>query len=389
MVDHLWQGDEQMDAVVQAFRRVGMAEGRAMLDAALDDGIGSVLDPPAELVALFDRLDNPPQWYDPAVWERGRQLWINASFAGKTAMLALDILATFVGAEVSSATGATGRLVNDFVRRTFETNTWFLNATRAGGMDRYSPVFKDTVRVRLMHSQARAGLRKSWGDEHFEQHGNPISNGTMMGAATNFGLMPLLADHAYGRRCSTDDLDAVMTYWSYIAYVFGVAEELIPRSGAEAIEMFDYIGAYTGGPTEWTGVMAGAADSALDNTSGVRGLLSRAAVGPMLGALAYFAGEPLVRALTKTTSVAEVNLRPWIALTGLTVKANIVTRRVLDRFPFAEQRMIRRARRSDLFWNLNVRFAKALAARQDIHTTPYDHHDATAHTPAGCPIGMN
>src|SRR5262245_60722018 len=59
-VDHLWQGDELMDAVVARFRETGVAEGRALLDQALDHGIDAVDEPPTELVALFAQLDNPP-----------------------------------------------------------------------------------------------------------------------------------------------------------------------------------------------------------------------------------------------------------------------------------------------------------------------------------------
>lgn len=59
-VDHLWQGDELMDAVVARFQQIGMTEGRALLDRALDFGIETLDDPPAELVVLFDQLDHPP-----------------------------------------------------------------------------------------------------------------------------------------------------------------------------------------------------------------------------------------------------------------------------------------------------------------------------------------
>ncbi|BBZ55448.1 hypothetical protein MPHO_24400 [Mycolicibacterium phocaicum] len=212
-VDHLWQGDELMDAVVARFRAMGMADGRAMLDRALDHGIDAVPNAPAELVALFNQLDNPPAWYDPQQWEAGRRLWIDASLAGKVGMFAGDTFGTFVGDEVAYATGQTGRFVSDFYRRNLETLAWFRNMTYPGALERWAEPFKDTVRVRLMHSQVRAGLRQTWGDEQFAHHGNPISNAMMMNAAISFGLQPLLVDHAHGRtlqqrgsRCGADVL---------------------------------------------------------------------------------------------------------------------------------------------------------------------------------------
>ncbi|MFD3425146.1 oxygenase MpaB family protein [Nocardia fluminea] len=387
VADHQWQGDELMDNVVLAFRRtIGMAEGRRLLEQGLDHGIESVPDAPEELVRLFAGLDTVPEWHDPVRWEHGRQLWNSASFAGKTGMAVMDALATFVGNDVSTATGATGRFVRDFQRRMFESYTWFWNVTRESAMDRYSPIFKDTVKVRLMHSQVRVGLRRSWGDESFATTGSPISCTAMLMGAISFGLLPMLVDQAHGRRHSAADLEDAWLYWAYIAYVFGVAEEVIPTSAGDAIEIMNYYLPYTGGPTEGTEKMVGAAASNLANEDGKLGAKSLAMVGPLLGVMAYFGGEPAVRALIATTPVRRVRLTPWIRFTGLLVETNIWINRVADSIPLRATRLRRRSRRGDRFWRVNVVISRASARRQGIRATPYDHHDATPSTSAGCPI---
>lgn len=380
-VDHLWQGDELMDAVVARFREIGMAEGRALLEQALDHGIDAVPDPPHELVALFEHLDNPPHWYDARKWERGRQLWNNASLAGKFGMVVGDAFGTFVGDEVAYATGQTGRFVNDFYRRNLETVVWFRNMTYRNALDRFADPFKDTVRVRLMHAQVRAGLRRTWGDEQFAHHGNPISNAMMMNAAISFGLQPLLIDHAHGRRCSREDLDAALMYWSYIAYVFGVAEELIPKDAPQALEAMDFIVGHAGGPSEWTVTMVGAAaDGPLS-----LGWLTRAVVGPLLGVLAYYGGPDITRAMIRGTRLAGFNFTPWTSVAAVLVHANIGFRRLLDHTPGAARRAA--ARDSDTaMWGAVAKFARFLAARNGIAGTPYDHHNQTAGIGAGCPI---
>lgn len=380
-VDHLWQGDELMDAVVARFREIGMGEGRAMLDHALDHGIDSVENPPAELVALFANLDNPPDWYDPQVWETGRQLWNNASLAAKFGMVVGDAFGTFVGDEVAYATGQTGRFVNDFYRRNLETLAWFRNMTHRDALARWSEAFKDTVRVRLMHSQVRAGLRLAWGDDQFAHHGNPISNAMMMNAAITFGLQPLLIDHAHGRRCSSADLDAALMYWAYIAYVFGVADELIPKNADQALEAMDFIVAYAGGPSEWTDTMVGAAVDGLALTD----RLKRAALTPLMGLLAYYGGEDITRALVRATDMADANLTPWVWVAKALVGTNIGFRRLLDRTPGAAARASSRDSDTAMFGSL-LKVARFLAARQGIHGTPYDHHNQTAGIAAGCPI---
>ena len=377
----MWQGDELMDAVVARFRETGVAEGRALLEQALDHGIGALDNPPAELVALFAQLDNPPDWYDAELWETGRRLWNNASLSGKLGMFVGDTFGTFVGDEVAYATGQTGRFVNAFYRRNLETLAWFNNMTYPNALDRWADPFKDTVRVRLMHSLVRAGLRRAWGDDQFSRHGNPISNAMMMNAAISFGLGPLLVDHAHGRTCGRQDLDAALMYWAYIAWVFGVAEELIPKDAAQAIKAMDFIVAYAGGPSQWTDTMISAA---VDNRAGPA-LLQRALLAPLLGFMAYYGGEDLTRALVRATPLADANLTPWIRATKVLVHVNVGLRRVLDHIPGATARAA--GRKSDTaLWGSLLKITRFLAARKGIHGTPYDHHNGTAAIGAGCPI---
>ncbi|MFD4358152.1 oxygenase MpaB family protein [Nocardia sp. NPDC058518] len=378
VADHQWQGDELMDDVVLAFRRIGMAEGRRMLEQALDHGIETVPDAPAELVRLFAALDNPPAWHDLQRWERGRQVWINASFAGKAGMAVMDALATFVGNDVSTATGATRRFINDYQRRMFESYTWFWNVTRESAMDRHSPFFKDTVKVRLMHSQVRAGLRRAWGEESFERNGCPISCTAMLMGAISFGILPMLVDLAHGRKHSHADLDDAMIYWAHISYVFGVAEEVIPTTAADGIELLNYYLPYTGGPTEATVEMSEAAAANLSDEDGNLTLKGRAVTGPLLAMMAYFGGEPAVRALVATTPARDIPIAGWVRLIGLLVIANVWVNRLFDKLPFRSARLRRRAAKGDRFWRLNVLTSRAAAKRKGILTTPYDHHDTTS-----------
>lgn len=385
-IDHYWQGDRLMDAVAMKFREIGSARGRQLLDRALDHGIEALDDPPQELVDLFASLDNPPAWHDPREWERGRQLWIDCSLAGKVGMIIQDAIGTFVGAEVSSAVGATRRFVNAFLVRNVETVQWFYGATKPGFVNRFGPEFRDTVRVRLMHSQVRIGLRNSWGEAHFDFHGNPISTSLTMGAAVTFAMLPMLTDHNHGRTKSRAEMDAVMQYWSYIAYVFGVAPEIIPTTAEDGIMLADYAVSTAGGPTDWTAEMTG---TAADNLAGIRGfagVLARTAMAPVLGAVAYYSGDPLARALVATTAYRNVSLQPWKTLTGLAVHANVKSRMVWDRIPAAQFRLVNRAAFGDPWELVGVQLAKVLASRAGVKGTAYKHHDKTLHTPAGCPI---
>ncbi|MET7773233.1 DUF2236 domain-containing protein [Nocardia sp. NPDC005366] len=383
--DHFWQGDEMMDAVVEAFRATGMERGRAMLDQALIHGIDSVEDAPQALSDLFRSLDNPPEWHDPDQWERGRRLWTDSSFSGKLCMAVLDFMATFVGEEVSSAVGATGRYVGDFATRNLETNLWFAAMAEPDAVQRNSPRFHDTIRVRLMHSQVRAGLRRSWGDEHFAHHGNPISNTSIMGASLSFGLFPLLLDHAHGRTHTRDELNDVTMYWAYIGYIFGAAEELVPRNLDDALAALHYQFSTIGGPSDWTASMAVAATEHFGG-HGLKTRMRVAAAAPVLGVIAYFSGAPGVRALLRDTPLRAVRIQPWDTVTKWIVATNVTVRRIGDRLPGSDRRARRRLDRGDFFWRLVVWHTRHTSAKKGVTSTRYTHHNDTAATAIGCPI---
>lgn len=385
-IDHYWQGDRLMDAVAMKFREIGSANGRQLLGQALDFGIDALDDPPRELVELFASLDNPPAWHDPQVWERGRRLWIDCSLAGKVGMVIQDAIGTFVGAEVSSAVGATGRFVNRFAVRNVETAQWFFDATKPGFLNRFGNEFKNTVRVRLMHSQVRIGLRNSWGDEHFDFHGNPISTSLTMGAAVTFALLPMLTDHNHGRTKSRTDMDAVMLYWSYIAYLFGVAPEIIPTNAEDGIMLAEYATSTAGGPTDWTAEMTGAAADNLARFPGVAGKLARLAVSPAIGAVAYYSGDALARALVAATPYHDVPLEPWKMLTQLAVHGAVKFRMVMDRIPGKRIRIAGGAALGDPWELAGVQLTRILARRAGVNGSPFKHHDQTPNTPAGCPV---
>ena len=381
--DHYWQGDPFMDPLVYHSRQTGMRAGREQLERALDHGIDAVSDAPAPLVALFEHLDNPPAWYDAEKWERGRRLWNNASLSGLTAMAIQDAIGTFVGAEVSTAVGMTGRFVNDLDRRNLETAQWFNQITNPGCLDRFSEEFKNTVKVRLMHAQVRVALMHAWTADEYAQHGNPISTAMTMVAGTTFGLIPVLMDDRLGRRATWDDLDALVHYWGYICYVFGVAPEIIPTTAADALDVMNYGTATAGGPTKWTGEMWAAAGTGLQDMSGLRGRLSRAAVTPALGVVSYFVGDGLTRALVQGSPHGDATLRPWRNLTAVLVRLDIAARRLDDTLPGAQRRRDRRARQGDVVEAMYFKFLRARGRRLGL-VADYTQHDSPK-TP-GCPV---
>jgi hypothetical protein len=148
------------------------------------------------------------------------------------------------------------------------------------------------------------------------------------------------------------------------------------------METMDYMVAYAGGPSEWTDIMMNAAFGFVDK--GFTGRVGRLVFTPVLGIAAYYGGEDLVRALVRATPLRDARLQPWTALTGIAVHANVQFRRALDKLPGAKQRA--RQRNGELLWWSATVLNQALAKFGGMHDASYTHHDATAATPAGCPV---
>ncbi len=389
--DHFWQGDEQMDALVASWRATGVAAGRAQFETALVEGIDAVAESSAELVALFEHIDNPPEWFDPAVWERGRQVSINVSTAGLLGMFSHDVLMTLVSHHVSTSTGATGRFRHDLRDRLLETAAWFSDVTMPNGWQRTSPVFAQVIRLRLMHAQARAGCRRTWGPETYERYGDPIPASTMAAAMISFGMTAALVDHNHGRTISQADLSAILMYWGYLGHLLGVPAELIPSSVPEALELVDYIYATGGGPTHGTESMTEAIGAPKPDANRMREFararLGNLAAGPVLGMFGYYAGEPLTRAMVRATPYAEIRFGWWSQAVGLIVAANVRAAMVSDRLPGAQARLLRRTQKGDPREALLVKLLTQRAAKAGANTqVTFTAHDNTVNTPIGCPM---
>lgn len=236
--DHMWQGDELMDAVVELFHELGSAEARALFEQAVEHGIDSLGDPPEALRALFADAYRVPPWWDPEKAERGRQRARQVTTATTAVMATFAVFDTVMNSDVSAATGATGRFRYQSAQRLAETNRFFSMIFDRDGLVPGSEQIKLTMRVRLVHSLARRGLRSAWGEDNFAQFGAPISNASMCGFIEAM-LGALLVDYRLGRSCTLREIDDVWHYLLRWALMFGVTEDLLPRTGIDAMRNLD------------------------------------------------------------------------------------------------------------------------------------------------------
>jgi len=229
-------GDPLADDFAALYAKLGHARARAMLDTALERGIEHVPDAPDALKALFAELDHPPRWVSWDRIERGAAVmrrYANLSWL----FLRLAFAQTYVNANAGTPLYMTGSLSEKTVaRRLKETSKWRLELHQEGGLRRFGPAFKTTVRVRVLHSIVRLHLLNDsrW---DVKMLGMPIPQTDMAGANIGMFLTHSLLLRLIGARITRDELRDVMHLWRYHGHVIGVADELNPRSGKHLNEI--------------------------------------------------------------------------------------------------------------------------------------------------------
>ncbi|WP_078284389.1 oxygenase MpaB family protein [Mycobacteroides chelonae] len=328
--DHMWQGDEPMDAVAELFHELGSAQARALFEQAVEHGVDSLDDPPEALRALFADAYRVPPWWDPAKAERGRLRARQVTTATTAVMATFAVFDTVMNSDVSAATGATGRFRYQSAQRLAETNRFFSMIFDRDGLVPGSEQIKLTMRVRLVHALARRGLRSAWGEDNFAEYGAPISNASMCGFIEAM-LGALLVDYRLGRSCTLREIDDVWHYLLRWALMFGVTEDLLPRTGIDAMRNLDYLLARSGDASRWRVELIEALATGISGarTGPVRRIFAEVLAGP--GSMLM--GPAAMDEFFQGTTFEGINhrLSGWLFSTAAAVNANASA--VFDRLP--------------------------------------------------------
>lgn len=232
----LMHGDEPADRLVAWMVESGMRAARAQFEQAVERGIQSLTDPPAALREFFARVDQPPAWLDWDAQAAGAEVFRRAGV--ELVYVARDV--AFLGGYQASAFNKTllltGALTKGPTRRFAETLRWALDCTGEGGMQRFAPGFKSTLRVRLIHALVRRHVAAlpSW---RLREWGLPINQidmaATLLGAAS----VPLLGARVLGMLQTRAERDAATHSARYLGWVMGVDERWLPSDEPQALRL--------------------------------------------------------------------------------------------------------------------------------------------------------
>ncbi|MFF0632975.1 hypothetical protein ACFYTS_10775 [Nocardia sp. NPDC004151] len=164
-------GDPPADNLVTWIQTQSGGQGRRLFEQAVEHGIESIDNPPAELVEFFEAMEAMPVWLDRDRIDIAQRATSRLPIWNVISFLYLGFAMSYLSSPANQVLIRTADLHKRAPRRIVETAVWWMEVTKPGGLDRYSVGFTSTARVRLTHAYMRAGMKKhpewdseSWGD---------------------------------------------------------------------------------------------------------------------------------------------------------------------------------------------------------------------------------
>lgn len=221
MGEALMHGDPPMDRLVDWMFARGLSKTRAQFEQAIERGIESVSDAEEPLRAFFALVDKRPSWVDDELVRQGGELYRRGGMEVVYAGRDVAFLGGYQASAFNKTLLLTGAMSKGPTRRLAETLSWALDCTAEGGMERFGPGWKSTLRVRFIHGLVRRHVQRlpEW---QMAEWGLPINQIDM--AATLLGTVnvPILGARILGMPQSRSERDAATHSGRYIGWLMGI-----------------------------------------------------------------------------------------------------------------------------------------------------------------------
>ena len=260
--------DPLADATLAALvAGVGLdAANKALASVVLNTG-ALPPDLPGALTIYFERSGHLPEWADEAKLAAGAELFAEHGPLLLVALICASLPECYTMAKGVQVLALTGRMDSTHAyRRIYETAQYVVDVLSPHGLEPFGKGIKAAQKVRLMHAGIRhllltdapEGLDPA--SKHFthvllstqwdsETLGKPICQEDELFTLLTFSLVALRALDAWGVKISPEQREGWMHRWAVIGHLMGIEDHLIPRTEAEAAEVFAAIQAHQVGPT--------------------------------------------------------------------------------------------------------------------------------------------
>ena len=204
-IEHTLIGDPEADALVNALATADQEQQGEFIRAGMDEDAEALRSAPPIVREFFDRIETPPEWFDPKSVYPGCLGFHAYSDLFLTAFVT-DIIVRGFTTLISQSFFTTRRLTDQGVRRLRQNIRHLLEIMLPGGLERHGEGWKLSVRIRLVHARVRQQLLASdnWDQE---AHGMPLSAAHIALASCNFSGMMLWAAGRIGARLNYEERD--------------------------------------------------------------------------------------------------------------------------------------------------------------------------------------
>lgn len=222
--------------VEEVYLRQGQAQGRAMVEQALAQGVDSVAEAPESLRVLFAELEQQPAWLDWQQVELGARVFRRY---GPTlySFLGAITLDAYQENSVTKPLIFTGAYAGESANRRFlETASFWQAVSSPQGMRSGGIGVQTALRVRLMHVFVRKRLlaHPQW---DLQAWGMPISQGDALLTLVAGAVAPGLALRVLGYRPTRAEIHAMMHFWRYVGHIMGVQPRWYPQTVEEGASL--------------------------------------------------------------------------------------------------------------------------------------------------------
>lgn len=234
-VEYLWIGDPIADAAVESIADLNQQEVHRLIEAGMEENSAVFREVPQPVQDFFEHLAQPPAWFKPGACLPGCRLFHAYSDLFLGAFVADAIIRGFT-TTISKPFVMRGRVLEFGERRLKQNIVQLVEIMLPGGLERQAEGWKRTVRIRLVHAQARMHIRKS-GLWETESYGTPMHASHIAFANAVFSAILLRGAERLGARTTAESRASFMHIWRYTAWLLGIPEALAFHNEEEALEL--------------------------------------------------------------------------------------------------------------------------------------------------------
>ena len=236
-IRHTTVGDPLADlAVEQLASVVAPQHVHGMIAKAVDRYDESPKDMPEALRELIESSAFVPDWFDPEIAMKATRAFHRNSDIVLGGLVGGSIVEGF-STLISKSFRIRGRITQNGVRRLKQNTLHLTEQFIPGGQDPGGDAWKLSLRIRLVHAQARMLIRQS--DEwDSSEVGMPLSMAHMLLGAAAFSGRLMQHVTRLGGDFTREEREAYIHVWRYTGLVMGIPESIMFRDQSSALRIF-------------------------------------------------------------------------------------------------------------------------------------------------------